>query len=126
MPSAESRIQTEHSSRYLVQLCQHAKKFDSALQHLRLHAQHAGADHPRPRVLQVEWTDTTGAITLNWGTCALHADHDTLTVRIDAVDEENLRRVQDLITADLERFGNRDQLTMSWTRPRESTADPRD
>lgn len=108
--AAEARIETVHASRYLVQLCQHAKKLTGRLAHL-----HSRASHERPEVLGVEWTDTTGTLTLSWGTCTLHAEQETLTVRVEAADEKHLRRVQDLITADLERFGRRDDLAVAWT-----------
>ena len=46
-------------------------------------------------------------------TC-LDADPTRLTVRVEADNEENLRRVQDIVTADLERFGRRDGVTVVW------------
>lgn len=108
MPVAQSRIDTPQAGRFLVQLCQHAKKFSGRLKHF-----HPGA--ARPDVLGVEWTDTDGTLTLSWGTCVLHVESDTLTVRVEAADDDNLKRVQDIIAADLERFGRRDHLTVSWT-----------
>jgi hypothetical protein len=44
----------------------------------------------------------------------------TLRLRAEAADEESLRRIQDLITARLEKIGRRDQLTVRWqaTEPR--------
>lgn len=110
MPSTETRIETANAGRYLVQLCQHAKKIG----HGHLRALHAGGG-PRPDIQHVEWTDSDGTLTLSWGTCALHADPDALTVRVTADTEENLARVRDLITADLERFGRRDRLAVTWT-----------
>lgn len=38
----------------------------------------------------------------------------TLEVRAEATDEENLRRVQDLLTTRLENFGRREHLTVDW------------
>lgn len=108
MPIAESRIDTPHAGRYLVQLCQHAKKFSGRLRHL-----HPGT--ARPDVLGVEWTDTDGTLSLSWGTCTLHAEGDTLTVRVEAAGVDDLKRVQDIITADLERFGHRDDVAVTWT-----------
>jgi hypothetical protein len=111
MPRAAAHIETDHPSRYLVHLCQHATKVSHKLR--LLHAQ-AGAE--RPEVLDVEWTDTDATLTLNWGTCTLHAGGNMLTVHAEAADEAALKRVQDIITADLERFGRRDHLTVNWTR----------
>src|SRR5215472_5665990 len=42
----------------------------------------------------------------------------TLTLHAEAADEENLRRIQDLITARLERFGQRDHLKVDWQQRR--------
>ncbi len=112
MPRAEARIATDHPSRYLVHLCQHAMKIGHTLGHL-----HGRAPHARPEVLDVTWTDTTGTLRLSWGTCTLHAGDDTLTVHAESADEADLERVQDIITADLERFGRRDHVTVNWTRP---------
>jgi len=38
-------------------------------------------------------------------------------LRVEAADEDNLRRLQDLIASRLERFGRRDRLTVTWQRP---------
>ncbi len=37
-----------------------------------------------------------------------------LTIRAEAADEESLRRIQGLLTARLQKFGRREQLTVSW------------
>lgn len=108
MPIAESRIETPHAGRFLVRLCQHAKKLGGRLKHF-----HPGT--ARPDVLSVEWTDTDGTLTLSWGTCTLHAEGDALTVRVEAAGEDDLKRVQDIIAADLGRFGRREELTVTWT-----------
>jgi hypothetical protein len=109
MPSAEARIQTEQPSRYLVQLCRHADSINHKDHHL-----HAGEAQARPEVLHVEWSDTDGILGLSWGQCTMRAGPDTLTLRVEAPDEESLRGIQDLITADLERFARRDHLTVDW------------
>jgi len=111
MLTAETTIETSNASRYLVQLCTHATKMGHGLRRL-----HARSTHERPEVLDVDWSDTHGVLTLSWGKCTLDADPTTLTVRVDAEDGEHLQRVQDLIAADLERFGRREQLTVAWQR----------
>src|ERR1039458_3064087 len=64
----EATVKTEHPSRYLIQLCQHASKMDGHLRHRpRRHASGAAA----PEVRQAEWSDTGGIVTL---TCALTGD----------------------------------------------------
>ncbi len=47
----------------------------------------------------------------------MHAGPDTLTVRAEAASEENLQRIQNLVTRNLERFGRRDHLKVNWQRP---------
>ena len=37
-----------------------------------------------------------------------------LTVRAEAADQESLRRIQDLLTARLQKFGRREHLTVDW------------
>ena len=37
-----------------------------------------------------------------------------LAVRAEAADEEDLRRIQDLLTTRLEKFGQREHLTVTW------------
>ncbi|HEX6353120.1 DUF2218 domain-containing protein [Actinophytocola sp.] len=110
MLTAETIIRTANASRYLAQLCGHATKIGHRMRHL--HARMAG--HARPDVLDVDWSDTHGTLDLSWGRCTMDANPTTLTVRVQAADEENLRRVQDLIAADLERFGRRDGLSVAW------------
>jgi hypothetical protein len=68
-------------------------------------------------VKHVEWSETAGTLTLNWGTCTMQAGPDTLTVRAEAANERDLQRIQDLITRNLERFGRRDHLRVTWQRP---------
>jgi hypothetical protein len=49
----------------------------------------------------------------------------TLTVRAEATDEQNLQRIQDLLTARLTSFGRREHLTVNWQRaPAASAAEP--
>ena len=118
MPCAKSCMKIENPSRYLLQLCRHAEKVAPVLRHL-----HDQAGQGRPEVLEVRWTDSTGTLRLSSGTCTLHAEGNTLTVHIDAIDETHLRRTQDIITADLERFGRREHLRPTWSRPAEPPSD---
>jgi hypothetical protein len=119
MPTAEATLQTDQPSRYLVQLCRHSSNMDhKLLNHFSQLARHrhAGGTGARPKVLHVDWSDTEGTIRLNWGQCTMLAGPGTLTVRAEASDEESLQRIQDLIAANLERFGRRDHLTVNWQR----------
>ena len=67
--------------------------------------------------VHAERTDTQATVTFApWGQCTITSEATTLTLRIQAADEENLHRIQDIITKDLERFGRRDNLTVNWHR----------
>lgn len=120
MPTAEAHINTDRASRYLGQLCQHAsriKNMGGLPGHRRL-AHVPGDAQPRPEVpTHVEWSDTQGTIGFGEGTITLQAGPGTLILRAEAVGEENLRRIQDIVTADLGRFGKRDHLAVTWQRP---------
>jgi hypothetical protein len=37
-----------------------------------------------------------------------------LAIRAEAADEESLGRIKDLLTARLQKFGRREQLTVTW------------
>lgn len=108
MPTATARVETDHPGRYLAQLCQHASHVTG-----RLADQHHQAPD-RPQVRHVSWTDTDGTLELTWGTCTLHAEGTQLTLRADAATDDDLRRLRDLVTTDLERFGRRTHLTVHW------------
>jgi hypothetical protein len=111
--TAEARIDTDRPQRYLAQICKHAAAMGGGGHRARMHL----GDHPdrqQPEV-HAEWTDTQGSLTFtHGGTCAITADNNTLTLRIEATDEENLRRIQDILTRDLDRFGRRDRLVVDW------------
>ncbi|MFC7260048.1 DUF2218 domain-containing protein [Streptomyces lutosisoli] len=119
MLTAEARVETDRPSRYLVQLCKH---FDNKGRHLGHRPRgHIGED---ARALQetravaaqaqVEWSETRGSVRLPWGRCELRAEPGALTAHVEAVDEENLRRLQDLVAGHVERFGRREELTVAW------------
>ncbi len=112
MLTAEAHVETTRASRYLVQFCKHA---DSMSGH-RGHGMHLGEALARRDVqVHADWSDTRGVVTFSpWGRCAISADEDLLTFRIEADDEENLRQIQDIITRDLGRFARRDGLTVTW------------
>jgi hypothetical protein len=47
----------------------------------------------------------------------MHAAPGTLTLRAEASSTENLRKIQELLTARLEKMGRRDHLTVTWQPP---------
>src|SRR4051812_16483831 len=116
MPTVEVQIDTERPSRYLIQFCKHAASMAARGHGPRVHL---GGPLARGEVhVQAEWSDTRGTVTFTpWGQCTLQADTNTLTVRIEAGDEEKLRQIQDIITRDFARFSQRDPLTVNWHQP---------
>ena len=121
MLTAEADINTEHAAGYLARLCGHAGKM-GATGHRLGHRQpsHARGDGP-PEVRRVECSETEGTVSLNWGQWTMRALPGLLAVRAEAADEQSLRRIQDLLTARLQKFGRREHLTVTW-RPPEATA----
>jgi hypothetical protein len=97
---ADARVETERSSRYLVQLCQHLNT--------------VGQAHPEMQV-HVEWSGERAVISFDWGRCTLHAEPRVLTLRAEAPDEGSLLRLEQRLTDRLELIGRRDQLTVTWT-----------
>ncbi len=114
MLTAEARVQTEHPARYLIQLCQHASKMGG---HLRHRPRGHDGDGGPPEIRHVEWSETDGIVTLNLGQWTMHATPGELRLRAEADSEENLQRIEDLVTARLEKIGRRDRLTVNWQRP---------
>ncbi|MFJ9779061.1 DUF2218 domain-containing protein [Amycolatopsis sp. NPDC101161] len=109
MPVAEALIETPRAERFLTQLCRHAEAMGGKARHL-----HGGDGQARPDVVDVEYGGNEGKIVFSWGDCVLESTTDTLTVRVEADDADQLAGLQRLLTADLERFGRRDGLTVSW------------
>ncbi|MFG2795208.1 DUF2218 domain-containing protein [Streptomyces pseudovenezuelae] len=113
MPTAEAHIPTERASRYLVQFCRHLGQM-SRMRH-QPPTRHRDGDAP-PTVQQVDFSDTHGVIRFTEGQFTLEATTDMLSLRVDADDEDTLLRLQNGITARLEKIGRRDQLTLAWQR----------
>lgn len=128
MLTAIARVPTQDPGRYLVRLCKHASQMTSQMtsqmggpprHRPRAHAR-GGAPpemHRPPQMREVEWNDTDGSLTLDWGRCTLHAAPGVLELRAEAPDEESLARVQELISRRLEKLGHRDRLTVTWLTP---------
>jgi hypothetical protein len=120
MLTAEALVETQHPARYLAQLGRHAGKMGEHRLH-RLHRPRAhGGGGTSPQVQEAEWSETAGTVSLSWGRWTMQALPGTLRLRAEAADEESLRRIQELVTARLEKIGRRDQLTVHWqaTEPR--------
>ncbi|MGW1550508.1 DUF2218 domain-containing protein [Streptomyces sp. NPDC002346] len=135
MPIAEAHVRTDRPSRYLVQLCKHFSNKGGHLKH-RPRNHHGGASGETtsaarhqpleidPDQISVEWSDSLGTVSLPWGECVLQASEGELVLRVEAGAEENLRRLQDLLTMHIGRFGRRDQLRVEWQESATATAAP--
>ena len=124
MLTAQADIQTDHAARYLERVCGHAGKMGPAGHRLgHRPPSHARGDGP-PEVRHVECSGTEGTVSLNWGQWTMRALPGLLAVRAEAADEDSLRRIQDLLTARLQKFGRREHLTVTWRRPETATAKP--
>ncbi len=96
---AEASVETQRSSRYLVQLCRHLD--------------HQAQSHPDVDA-HITWDENRGVADFGWGRVTLRADRSALTLCVEASDEEKLARVKGLVTDRLMQFGRRDQLTVTW------------
>ncbi|MFF5979297.1 DUF2218 domain-containing protein [Streptomyces olindensis] len=119
MPSAEAHVATDRPSRYLVHLCKHFARKGRHLghrprAHLGQHTQALSEMRAVAEKARVDWTETEGSVSLPWGTITLHSTPGVLVLRIEAPEEENLRRLEELVAGHLERFGRRDGLQVSW------------
>jgi len=114
MLTAEAHVQTSQPGRYLAQLSRHAQQVHR-MRH-RPHSPNERDAQPSPKVKHAEWSETRGSIDFGWGRCTLQANGALLTLRAEAADEEDLQRVQDIVTRDIERFGSREHLKVSWQR----------
>jgi hypothetical protein len=124
MPTAEADIRTEHAARYLARLCGHLGKMGTARRRLgHRRPSHASGDTP-PEVRRAECSQTEGTVSLNWGQWTMRARPGLLVIRAEAADEESLQRIQDLLTARLQKFGRREHLTVTWQRPAPAATDP--
>jgi hypothetical protein len=121
MLAAEAQVKTEDPSRYLAQLCRHAQQVHRMRHRPR---NHGGDGQPPPKVQHVECSETSGIISFGWGQCIMQATTGTLTLRAEATDQDSLQRVQDIVARDIERFGKRNQLTVSWQRAEAPSAQP--
>ena len=121
MLAAEAQVKTDDPDRYLTQLCRHAQQVHRLRHRPR---NHGGDGQPPPKVQHVECSETSGIISFGWGQCTMQATPGTLTLRAEAADDESLQRVQDIVARDIERFGKRNQLTVSWQRAQASSAQP--
>lgn len=113
MTIAEAHIPTDRAGRYLAQLCRHLSQLTGAR-----HQPPAGhGDGRRPKVEQVEYSETSGTLRFDKGVCMLRATPDALELHLEADDEAALLQLQGGIAGRIEKIGRRDGLVVTWTRP---------
>jgi len=96
---AKAEVETEHASRYLVELCQH---LDDKAQ--------ARSDVP----VRVEWSSTKGTADVGWGRCTMQATSSRLEVRAEAADRDPLGALCEFVTRHLEARGATEGLRVEW------------
>jgi hypothetical protein len=116
MPIAEAAVDTPRATRYLAQFGKHAGAMTGARGHgMRMHGDPPAGGEVN---LHVECADDQVVVTFDpWGRATLRARDDRLTVRVEATDQQSLRRIQEILTRDIERSGRRDKLTLTWNGP---------
>lgn len=124
MVTSAAIVPTDRPDRYLRQICEHAAAMGGGGHGPGGHAGHAGheAGHGPGQgatasgvQVSAQCAATQGTIRFApWGSCEITAGPDTLTLRVEAVDAQSLRRIQEVLTGDLERFGRRDGLSVTW------------
>jgi hypothetical protein len=115
MPVIEAVLATERPSRYLVQFCRHASAMDRSRHKMHRGARGRHGGH-RPEA-RAEWNDAEGVVTFTpGGRCVLTADTDggTLTIRIEADDQDALGSLREIVSRDFTRFGLGGDQGPSW------------
>ena len=89
--TSQADVATEKPVPYMRQLCKHfGHKVDAA------------------------FDDDSGYIQFEFGRCELRAADATLHLSVSANSEENRERMRNVIGSHLERFGRRDELSVTW------------
>lgn len=88
-----ARVATDRGGRYGKQLCQHFS-----------------------RKVPATWDDNRGEATFPGGSCTFLVEPDALVIRATAADETGLSQVEQVVGSHLERFSQRDALSVHWQR----------
>jgi uncharacterized protein len=64
--------------------------------------------------VDASYGEDSGHIQFDFGRCELHTSNGTLTLEVSAPDAESHERMERVIGSHLERFGRRDELSVSW------------
>lgn len=97
--TANARVATEKSSRYLQALCGHFSHKTTAT-----------------------WDKENGTVNFPFGVCELKAQPQELIIKIEANDEEGLERGKDVLARHLEKFAAKDGLKVHWQEPQAAAA----
>jgi uncharacterized protein len=90
--SSQAAVSTEKPVPYMRQLCKHfGHKVDAV------------------------FTDDSGYINFEAGRCDLRAGDGELLLTVTAETEENRERLRNVVGSHLERFGRRDELSVTWS-----------
>jgi uncharacterized protein len=90
--SSQATVSTEKPVPYMRQLCKHfGHKVDAV------------------------FTDDSGYINFEAGRCDLRAGDGELFLTVTADSEENRERLRNVVGSHLERFGRRDELSVTWS-----------
>jgi uncharacterized protein len=90
--SSQATVSTEKPVPYMRQLCKHfGHKVDAV------------------------FTDDSGYINFEAGRCDLRAGDGELLLTVTAETEENRERLRNVVGSHLERFGRRDELSVTWS-----------
>jgi uncharacterized protein len=93
MSESHASVATEKPTPYMKQLCKHFG-----------------------HKVEVAFDDERGTIVFAMGRCELDATHaGVLRMRAQAADAESLARTEQVVGSHLERFGRRDELSVSWS-----------
>jgi SAM-dependent methyltransferase len=122
MLSAEASVETTNPARYLAQFCKHSAAIGEhaptmfGRHSLAAGAHASGGASGRGEVqLSIECSETSGVVKFTpWGQCTITVDGNTAFLRADATDADALRRIQELVSGDLERWGRRENLKVTW------------
>lgn len=64
--------------------------------------------------VDASFDDDSGYIQFEFGRCELHTSDGTLSLEVSAADAESHERMERVIGSHLERFGRRDELSVTW------------
>ena len=98
MPTSQAKVPTDAAPRYAKQLLSHLGR--------------------KARVEAVDGDPEGGRLVFERGTGTVRPEGDHILLIAEAVDEESLRHVEDVLARHLEGFGARRELVVTWSNQR--------